>query len=364
MANNKQSIVVGLSGGVDSTVSALLLKQQGYRVTGIFMQNWEAEQDDPYCTAQQDLSDARAACDQIGIELHTVNFARDYWQRVFRHCLDEFASGRTPNPDILCNREIKFNVFLEHALALGADKLATGHYAQVVNHPEKKYQLLCGQDSSKDQAYFLHTLNQHQLAHSLFPIGGLNKKTVREIAKENGLINHAKKDSTGICFVGERDFKPFLQEFILAQPGPIKTVEGETLGTHDGIMFYTLGQRKGLNIGGVQDADEKPWYVIDKDIKRNTLIVGQGFDHPHLYSRSLTTGQAHWISGQAPGFPRIIQAKTRHLQPHQPCRITQRNDHALRVEFEVPQRAITPGQSIAFYQDNVCLGGAVIYDNK
>lgn len=360
MANSKQKIIVGISGGVDSAVTALLQKQQGHEVAGIFMQNWEAGQDDPFCTAEQDLSDARAIADQIGIPLYTVNFAREYWDHVFQHCLDEFAAGRTPNPDIFCNREIKFKVFLEHALTLGAEKLATGHYARIAYDENNGYQLLRGLDPSKDQAYFLQSLNQYQLQHSLFPIGGLLKSNVRKIAEQYGLINYAKKDSTGICFIGEREFKTFLQEFILAQPGDIETIDGKKLGKHDGIMFYTLGQRKGLNIGGVQNLDEKPWYVLQKEIKRNVLIVGQGYDHPLLYSRYLTCHQAHWVSGSAPSTPKLYMAKTRHLQPDQPCMLTKIDDQQFRVEFENPLRAITPGQCIAFYQGEICLGGATI----
>ncbi|OGT48856.1 MAG: tRNA 2-thiouridine(34) synthase MnmA [Gammaproteobacteria bacterium RIFCSPHIGHO2_12_FULL_41_15] len=363
MINSKQKIVVGLSGGVDSAVTALLLKQQGHDVMGIFMQNWDAERDDPHCTAEQDLSDARAICDQIGIALHTANFVREYWDRVFQHCLDEFAAGRTPNPDIWCNREIKFNVFLQHALNLGAQKLATGHYTRIQQGKEG-YQLLRGLDPSKDQAYFLYTLNQFQLQHSLFPVGELLKSDVRKIAQQHGLMNYAKKDSTGICFIGEREFKPFLQEFLLAQPGDIETIEGKKLGKHDGIMFYTLGQRKGLNIGGIQNTDEKPWYVLQKDVKRNVLIVGQGYDHPLLYSRSLTCCQADWICGHAPKTPATYVAKTRHLQPDQRCHLSPITENTFHVEFENPQRAITPGQSIVFYEGDVCLGGAIITENQ
>jgi len=363
MADNKQKIVIGISGGVDSAVSALLLKQQGYQVSGIFMQNWDTEREDPHCTAEQDLSDARAVCDQIGIPLHTVNFAREYWDRVFQHCLDEFAQGRTPNPDIWCNREIKFRVFLDHALTLGADKLATGHYAQI-HHQNGHYQLCKGTDENKDQTYFLYTLNQHQLRHSLFPIGSMYKPKVREIAQQQQLANADKKDSTGICFIGEREFKSFLQEFLLAQPGNLETVDGKVIGKHDGVMFYTLGQRKGLNIGGREESDEMPWYVIHKDVKRNVLVVGQGHDHPLLYSRKIIGKQVHWVDEQLRLTPFNCYAKNRHRQPDQVCRVTPLDADTLAVEFETPQRAVTPGQSIVFYQDTICLGGATIHENN
>ncbi len=363
MVNSKPitgaNIVVGISGGVDSAVAALLLKQQGNEVHGIFMQNWETDQNDPHCSAQQDLSDARAVCDQIGIPLSTVNFARDYWQRVFQHCLDEFAQGRTPNPDIGCNSEIKFKVFLEHALSTGADKLATGHYAQIAYH-QGYYQLCKGVDETKDQSYFLHGLNQQQLSHSVFPLGQFHKPDIRALARQHGLANADKKDSTGICFIGERKFKHFLQEFLLAQPGDIKTSEGKTVGKHDGIMFYTIGQRKGLNIGNSKSEAEKPWYVVDKVVKENVLIVAQGHDHPLLFSQNVLCTKPHWIDGNEKTSCFSCQAKTRHRQADQPCHITPLSDGGLRVEFTTPQRGITSGQFLVFYQGNVCLGGAVI----
>ena len=298
-AKHKSKVVVGLSGGVDSAVSALLLKEQGYDVTGIYMQNFEAENDDPYCTAAQDLTDARAVCDQLGIEFQLVNFAKQYWDRVFQHCLDEFAQGRTPNPDIGCNKEIKFNVFLKHTKELGADFLATGHYARCQSQDHTK-QLLKGSDSSKDQSYFLYTLGQEQLRSVLFPLGDLQKTQVRAIAQKAGLHNHAKKDSTGICFIGERKFKAFLQQYLLAQPGSMQTPAGKTLGQHDGLMFYTLGQRKGLNIGGQSDGQEDAWYVVDKDIPHNTLIVAQGHNHPRLFANRLVCNNLHWVNNPPP----------------------------------------------------------------
>lgn len=354
----KQKIVVGLSGGVDSAVTAWLLKEQGHEVTGVFMQNWANESEDSYCTAEQDLTDARTVADQIGIPLYTVNFADDYWSRVFQHCLDEFALGRTPNPDIWCNREIKFSVFLEHTKKLNADKLATGHYARITGHPVHKLEKAT--DPNKDQSYFLHTLGQRQLEHSLFPLGNLLKTEVRKIAQKNRFINASKKDSTGICFIGERRFKSFLSEFLLAQPGEIQTPEGKTIGRHDGVMFYTIGQRQGLNIGGVAGFDEKPWYVLAKDLKHNILIAGQGHDHPMLYRQKLDADKLHWVAGISPKLPLNCSAKTRYRQQDQLCTITSANHDCVTVEFETPQRAITPGQSVVFYQEDSCLGGGTI----
>lgn len=359
MVNYKSKIVVGISGGVDSAVAALLLKQQGHEVIGVFMQNWDADRNDPHCTAEQDLSDARAVCDQIGIPLKTVNFARQYWDRVFQYCLDEFAKGRTPNPDIWCNSEIKFNVFLDHALSLGAERLATGHYARVENN-NNAYQLCKGIDEKKDQTYFLHALNQKQLAHSLFPLGELHKSQVRELAQQHRLVNADKKDSTGVCFIGEREFKSFLQEFLLAQPGDIETTEGKKIGKHDGVIFYTFGQRKGLNISECQSDNEKPWYVVGKDVKNNKLIVGQGHNHPLLLSQEVLCETPHWIDEKARTASFTCQAKTRHRQPDQLCEVTPLPDQTLKVNFELAQRGMTPGQSIVFYDNNICLGGAII----
>lgn len=352
-------IVVGLSGGVDSAVTALLLKQQGHDVTGIYMQNWEVENDDPYCTIHQDQNDARAVCEHLNIPFHTINFAQQYWDNVFQYCLDEFVAGRTPNPDIWCNKEIKFKVFLERVLHLGADFLATGHYTNI-EHNKSSYQIHKGVDKNKDQSYFLYTLGQKELKHALFPLGGFTKSQVRQIAKKAGLLNYAKKDSTGICFIGERKFKEFLNEFLLTQPGDMETPEGKVIGRHDGLMFYTIGQRKGLNIGGHQDALGRPWYVLSKDIKRNILMIGQGNDHPLLFSQHLICEQMHWIKGMAPKTPLHCTAKTRYRQVEQSCLLSKIGDNLYQVEFEQPQRAITPGQSVVFYQDDVCLGGGVI----
>ena len=358
----KQHVIVGMSGGVDSSVSALLLKQQGYQVTGMFMQNWQAELDDPYCTAEKDLQDTRIICDRLDIPLKTVNFAQEYWDRVFQHFLDEYAAGRTPNPDILCNKEIKFKAFLEHALHHGADYIATGHYVRKKESGEKQL-LLKGIDSQKDQSYFLYTLQQRQLACSLFPVGHLDKSNVRKLAEDANLINHAKKDSTGICFIGERKFKNFLNEYLLTQPGNIETAEGKIIGNHDGLMFYTLGQRQGLGIGGKKHFDEAAWYVLAKDLKRNVLIVGQQHDHPLLMKSTLTCQQTHWIENE-PELNFACHAKIRYRQTEQACIVHKITDdfsqERYSVEFLEPQRAITPGQSIVFYQNEICLGGGII----
>lgn len=356
MQNKK--IIVGLSGGVDSAVAALLLKEQGHDVTGVFMQNWNARPDDPHCTAEQDLSDAKSVCDTLNIPFQVVNFSKAYWDHVFSHCLDEFHAGRTPNPDIWCNKEIKFKSFLNHALALGADFVATGHYARITKSNDL-YHLMKAEDNNKDQSYFLYTLGQHELSHTLFPLAHLPKPEVRQLAKEAGLINHNKKDSTGICFIGERNFKEFLQEFILTQPGLIQTTEGQTVGKHDGLMFYTLGQRKGLLIGGLNDHSEDAWYVVDKDVKNNTLIVGQGHNHPRLLSPSLSAIDLHWVCGKAPTTPLHCFARTRYHQPDQACLIDVVDNEA-QVTFLQLQRAITPGQSVVFYLDDECLGGGII----
>lgn len=353
-------VVLGLSGGVDSAVSALLLKEAGFRVSAVFMQNWDSDNEDPFCTASQDLSDARAVCDQLDIPLTQVNFAKEYWDQVFQHCLDEFAKGYTPNPDVLCNREIKFKVFFDYAMSLGADYLATGHYARI-SKEENRYYLLKALDESKDQSYFLYMLNQAVLEKTLFPLGELNKTEVREIALKAGLANSTKKDSTGICFIGERKFKEFLKEFLLAQPGLIKNSRGQVIGRHEGIIYYTLGQRKGLEIGGVKDFEEAAWYVVDKNMKENILIVEQGSEHPLLYKSSLTGHSLHWISGKPPSTN--LRAKIRYRQADQACRLTALTEDAYQVDFEHPQRAVTPGQSIVFYQNDICLGGGIIGDD-
>lgn len=358
-----QVIAVGLSGGVDSSVAALTLKKAGYKIFGLFMQNWEGDKNDPMCTAEQDLSDAKAIADHIGIPLYTINFSKEYWTNVFQYCLDEFANGRTPNPDVLCNREIKFKSLLEHAKKLGADYLATGHYAGL-QEENGYFKLLKAHDENKDQSYFLYLLNQYQLAHSFFPLSNYRKSDIRAIAKNAGLITHAKKDSTSICFIGERKFKEFLNEFLLAQPGNMETPEGKVVGKHDGIMFYTRGQRKGLHIGGRPDSNEKPWYVIDKDVKRNVLIVGQGHDHPLLYTKELSFSNAHWIQGSPPSLPLTCKAKTRYRQADQSCIISSLASDHCRAVFEKPQRAITAGQSVVFYLGNQCLGGGIIENDR
>ncbi|OGO94474.1 MAG: tRNA 2-thiouridine(34) synthase MnmA [Coxiella sp. RIFCSPHIGHO2_12_FULL_44_14] len=353
------SIMVGLSGGVDSAVAALLLKRQGIPVIAGFMQNWEGDREDPFCSADQDLSDAKAVCDQLDIPLITVNLAKVYWERVFQRCLLEWAAGRTPNPDIGCNRDVKFKAFLDYAQQHGTRAIATGHYARI-ECIDGHYHLAKSADPEKDQTYFLYALNQSQLADSLFPIGHLNKSEVRAIAKKADLINHAKKDSTGICFIGERRLKPFLREFLLAQPGLIETLEGKVVGSHDGLMFYTIGQRHGLQIGGCQGSLEKPWYVVAKETSRNILIVAQGHDHPALYKQKLVCTETHWIRGTPPPTPYTATAKTRYRQPEQVCEITHREQDRYTVTFEEPQRAITPGQSVVFYQGDYCLGGGII----
>lgn len=353
-----QHVIVGLSGGVDSAVTALLLKQQGYRVTGCYMQNWHVDKDDPYCTAEQDLSDAKAVCDKLDIPLEVVDFADEYWDNVFQSCLDDFAAGITPNPDILCNREIKFKVFFEHAMHLGGDMLATGHYVRN-RQQQADWQLLKGTDNNKDQSYFLYAIDRQVLGRCLFPIGELEKPQVRALAESAGLINHDKKDSTGICFIGERRFKAFLSEYLLAQPGPMVTEDGQQIGKHDGLMFYTLGQRKGLNIGGVKGAPEEPWFVVDKDVPKNTLIVGQGFHHGRLMSKGLVCDTLNWLIPQAPK-QLDCTCKTRYRQPDQACQLQVLDDGRYRVAFAEPQRAVTPGQSVVFYDGEVCLGGGII----
>ncbi len=348
-------IFVGMSGGVDSSVAAFLLKEAGHHIEGVFMKNWEEDDTDDYCPVTNDMADAQAVCDKLQIELHRVNFAAEYWERVFVDFLHEYNAGRTPNPDIICNKEIKFKAFLHYAKQRGADFIATGHYARI-HH----LQLLKGIDTQKDQSYFLYTLSQEQLAQSLFPVGELNKPDVRRIAEKIGLTNHAKKDSTGICFIGERKFKTFLSDYVKAQAGEIKTITGEAIGEHDGLMFYTLGQRQGLKIGGIKNAPEQPWYVVAKNIAENSLIVAQGHNHPALFKAELLATQVHWINGLPAKFPFQATAKTRYRQTDQACIIEAIDPLQYKIIFDQPQRAITPGQSVVFYQGEVCLGGGII----
>ncbi len=353
-------VIVGLSGGVDSAVAALLLKQQGYAVEGLFMDNWEDDEESHYCTSAEDFQEARQICEQLDIPLHKVNFSGEYRERVFRYFLDEYAAGRTPNPDVLCNSEIKFKLFLEYAMRLGAQRIATGHYVRS-EKTVNGMRLLRSHDAGKDQSYFLHAISQKALYMSLFPVGAMLKRETRMCAREAGLVNHAKKDSTGICFIGERKFNQFLARYLPAQPGNIKTPAGEVLGMHQGLMYYTLGQRQGLGIGGRRASPGTPWYVAAKDLNRNVLIAVQDHDHPLLQQQSLSADNLHWISG-APPAPRFnCTAKSRYRQLDQACRVTVVDAHHCRVEFEQPQRAMTPGQYVVFYQNDVCLGGGVIY---
>ncbi len=359
-----KTVVVGMSGGVDSSVAALLLKQQGWKVIGLFMKNWEDDDDAEYCSTRQDLIDVAAVCDVIGIELEVVNFSAEYKDRVFSEFLREYQAGRTPNPDVLCNAEIKFKAFLDHALNLGADKIATGHYAQVREF-QGAQQLLKAEDGNKDQSYFLYRLNQAQLARTLFPVGHLYKREVRRIAQAAALPNFAKKDSTGICFIGERPFREFLSRYLPAEPGEILTLEGhKRVGHHDGLMHHTLGQRKGLRIGGVKGnsdeaGDHEAWYVAAKDMEKNLLYVVQGHDHPALFSGSLTACDLSWV-GNDPHTHWVYTAKTRYRQPDAPCEVESVDAKCCEIIFAQPQWAVTPGQSAVLYESRVCLGGGVI----
>ncbi|MCF6354767.1 MAG: tRNA 2-thiouridine(34) synthase MnmA [Candidatus Polarisedimenticolaceae bacterium] len=349
-----------MSGGVDSSVAAMLLKEQGWNVEGLFMKNWEQDDTTEYCSAEEDLKDAQAVADHLGIPLNSVNFSAEYWDSVFESFLSEYRAGRTPNPDVLCNREIKFKAFLDYALTLGADHIATGHYARTAQTPSG-IKMQRGVDEGKDQTYFLYMLGQPQLRHSLFPLGGLLKSEVRAIAKQAGLLNHRKKDSTGICFIGERKFSDFLGRYLSPNPGPVETPEGRYIGEHQGLMHYTLGQRKGLGIGGQSGAAEAPWFVVRKDIRRNRLVVAQQHDHPLLLSNGLEARQLHWVSGSPPqNIPFVCSSRIRHRQPLQACKITHLEGDRCQVHFEQQQRAITPGQSIVFYQGDDCLGGGII----
>ena len=358
--NATKKIICGMSGGVDSSVSAFILQQQGYQVEGLFMKNWEEDDDTDYCTAAADLADAQAVCDKLGIKLHKINFAAEYWDNVFEHFLSEYKAGRTPNPDILCNKEIKFKAFLEYAAEdLGGNYIATGHYVRR-RGADDNAQLLRGLDNNKDQSYFLYTLSKTQVGQSLFPVGNIEKPIVRAIAEELGLVTAKKKDSTGICFIGERKFKDFLARYLPAQPGNIRTVDGEIIGRHDGLMYHTLGQRKGLGIGGVKGAGEDAWYVVEKDLINNELIVAQGHDHSALLSTGLIAQQLHWVDCLPIRAPLRCTVKTRYRQTDVPCIIEPIDDETIKVIFDEPQIAVTPGQSAVFYLDEICLGGGII----
>ena len=365
MSETNRTVVVGMSGGVDSSVAALLLKQQGWKVIGLFMKNWEDDDDDEYCSTRQDLIDVAAVCDVIGIELEVVNFSAEYKDRVFAEFLREYQAGRTPNPDVLCNAEIKFKAFLEHALTLGAERIATGHYAQV-RQVAGQFQLLKAEDGNKDQSYFLYRLNQAQLAPTLFPIGHLYKREVRKLAQDAGLPNFAKKDSTGICFVGERPFRAFLSRYLPTTPGEIRILGTDrVIGRHDGLIHHTLGQRKGLHIGGIKgNADEagdhEAWYVAAKDMDKNLLYVVQGHAHPALLREHLSATDLTWIGGEQPHTHWVYTAKTRYRQPDAPCEVERVDGQRCDIAFAEAQWAVTPGQSVVVYESLVCLGGGII----
>ncbi|MFH5182280.1 tRNA 2-thiouridine(34) synthase MnmA [Paenibacillus sp. TAB 01] len=357
--NKKTRVVLGMSGGVDSSVSALLLKEQGYEVIGVFMKNWDDTDEFGHCTAEDDAEDVRRVCEQIGIPYYTVNFEKQYMDKVFQYFLDEYRKGRTPNPDVMCNREIKFGEFLQKALDLGADYIATGHYAQVRQGDDGRFQLLRGVDNNKDQTYFLNALNQYQLSKAMFPIGHLPKPEVRALAEKAGLATAKKKDSTGVCFIGERNFKEFLSGYLPAKSGEMRTLEGEVKGHHDGLMYYTLGQRQGLGIGG--SGSGEPWFVAGKDLEKNILYVVQGEKHPSLYTSGLRATDVNWISGLLPQEPIRCTAKFRYRQPDQGVTVAFGADGTTcEVTFDQPQKAITPGQAVVFYDGEICLGGATI----
>jgi tRNA-specific 2-thiouridylase len=355
----KQRIVVGMSGGVDSSVAAWLLKHAGHEVVGVFMKNWEDDDTDEYCTSREDLVDAASVADVIGIELEAVNFVSEYRERVFAQFLDEYRAGRTPNPDVVCNSEIKFKAFLDHAGKLGADAIATGHYARLA-HVDQRVELHKAIDATKDQTYFLNQLTQTQLARTLFPVGDLTKRAVRTIAREQGIPTHAKKDSTGICFIGERPFREFLARYLPREAGPIQTPEGRVVGHHSGLAYYTLGQRQGLGIGGTRGGSDAPWFVSGKDRERNALIVVQGHHDPRLYASSVETGPMHWIAGAPPRAGQPLAAKTRYRMADAGCRIEPIGEGRWRTSFVAPQWAPTPGQFLVAYDGDVCLGGAAI----
>jgi tRNA-specific 2-thiouridylase len=360
VSSDRKHVVVGMSGGVDSSVAALLLKEQGYHVTGLFMKNWEDDDNEEYCSSRADLVDAVSVADTLGIDIEQVNFSAEYKERVFNEFLAEYKAGRTPNPDVMCNAEIKFKAFLDHAIAMGAEQIATGHYAQV-RESDGLIQLLKAEDGTKDQSYFLHRLNQAQLSKTLFPLGKLNKTEVRAMAKKAGLATHDKKDSTGICFIGERPFREFLNRYIPANPGDIVTAEGKTVGRHHGLMFYTLGQRQGLGIGGVRGGgDGDAWYVAEKDLSNNRLVVVQGHDHASLFADRVTAVNLNWIAGATPHLNWVYSAKTRYRQKDAPCTLSAATRWSSAVSFAEPQWAVTPGPSVVIYESNVCLGGGII----
>ena len=358
---SRRRVIVGMSGGVDSSVAAWMLKQQGHDVVGVFMKNWEDDDTDEYCTSREDLVDAASVADVLGIELEAVNFAEEYRERVFAHFLREYEAGRTPNPDVLCNSEIKFRAFLDYALRLGADAIATGHYARVRRVPgdAARMELLKAGDATKDQSYFLHRLTQEQLAPVIFPLGDVHKRDVRRIAREQGIPTWAKKDSTGICFIGERPFRDFLARYLPRTPGPVETPEGDVIGRHDGLAYYTLGQRQGLGIGGTRDGTDEPWFVAGKDLARNVLVAVQGHEHPLLYRREVDAIDMHWIGGTPPALPARVGAKTRYRMPDAACTVVATGT-GWRATFDAPQWAPTPGQYLVLYDGDVCLGGGVI----
>jgi tRNA-specific 2-thiouridylase len=357
--NKNTRVMIGMSGGVDSAVAALLLKQQGYDVVGVFMKNWEEKDENGVCTSTEDYIDVQRVCDTIDIPYYSVNFVKEYWDRVFTYFLDEYKKGRTPNPDVMCNKEIKFKAFLDFGMKIGAKYLATGHYAQI-DCVDGTYRMLRGVDNNKDQTYFLNTLGQHELSKAMFPIGHLTKPHVRALAEEYHLPNAKKKDSTGICFIGERNFKAFLSNYLPYQPGKMMTLDGIVKGKHDGLMYYTLGQRKGLGIGGSDDGSGEPWFVVAKDLKKNILYVGQGANHPSLFSNGLTATDLHWVSRKQPANAFHCTAKFRYRQADQGVSVALTDNNTCTVMFDKPQKAITPGQAVVFYDGDVCLGGGII----